>query len=645
MSNGERINLFSRFALDLARGCLLNGNEEVHLRPQSYEVLKYLVENSGHLISKNKLIEEVWKGRAVTDGSLGKCIEEVREALGPEAAKYVRNVRGRGYIFDTADEQKETIAAPSRSEQIEVVRVTVEDHEEADQASPLRLTDLPRAIAAPRRRINSRAAVVIVIGFLIAVIGAFFVYQFFTNRVSGVTPIKSIAVIPFQNQSGNSDVDYLSDGMTESLIDSLSQLPGVSVKAPSVVFRYRNKEVEPQQIASELAVQAILNGRFVQHGNDLTLYLSLVDGRTGNQIWGDQYNRKLTDLVAVQHEITRDVSQTLQARLSRSDEEKLTKNFTGNSEAYQLYLKGKYEWKKHTQADLQKAIEYFNQALAKDPTYALAYAGLGASYTVLGNNYLPPNETYPKATEYAGKALAINEALPETHVAMGASRLYYERNWAEAERELKRALTLDPNNAEAINIYADYLDAMGRLDESKAEMKRAQEIDPLSVMYGTNLGAAFYYSHQYDEAIAQIEKAIDLEPSYTEAYLYLGQAYEQKQLYPQALEVLQRGIARSERHPKLIAALGHAYALAGQRDKALKAVDELREMSKQRYLSPYWIALVYAGLGDREQTLLWLEKAYQEHAFFLIWLKVEPAFDPLRDDPKFQDLLRRVRGE
>jgi tetratricopeptide (TPR) repeat protein len=350
----------------------------------------------------------------------------------------------------------------------------------------------------------------------------------------------------------------------------------------------------------------------------------------------------MSNLVSLQSEIARDVSNNLRTKLSGADEQRLVKNYTENAEAYQLYLKGQYEWKKHTQEDLQKGIEYYNQALEKDPNYALAYWGLSGSYGVLGNNYLPPNEAFPKAKAYAAQALALDDSLAEAHTAMGAVRLYYDWDWVEAERELKRAQALDPKNAEAHHLYGDYLEIMGRFPEAQAERRRAQDLDPLSLIYSMAAGATFYFGRQEDEAIAQLEKTINLEPHFAVTYLYLGQAYEQEKLYPQAVATLQEGMAQGERHPYLIAALGHAYALAGERDKALKALAELHQISEKRYVSPYLFAVIYAGLGDKDQTFAWLDKAVEDRSLFLIWLKVEPLFDPLRDDPRFQNIVRRV---
>ncbi len=484
---------------------------------------------------------------------------------------------------------------------------------------------------------NHKSGFIALSVLLLAAIG--FGYWFFFSHSK---QIESIAVMPFVNESGDANVEYLSDGMTETLISSLSQIPNLNVKARSSVFRYKGKETDAATIGKQLNVQAIVHGTVVQRGQDLALHIELVDAQTENALWSADYKQPMTNLVSLQNEIARDVSQKLKIKLSGADEQKVAKNYTENAEAYQLYLKGQYVWNKFTPEDLQKSIEYYNQAIEKDPNYALAYAGLAAAYSVLGNAYLPPNEAYPKAKAYAAKALAIDDTLSEAHMTMGAVRLLYDWNWAEAAKELKRAQTLNPNYAPAHQLYGYYLEAMGRVDEAQAEMKRALELDPLSLIINADAGYFFYYARQYDQSGAQCQKTINLDPHFFIAYFCLGQAYEQKKMYPQAIETFQKGVNLAGRDPQLIAALGHAYALSGERDKANQILAELREMSKHRYVSPYLFAIVYLGLGDKDQTFAWLDKAFQDRSFFLIWLKVEPLFDPLRDDSRFQDLLRRV---
>ena len=640
---------FANFELDGTKRLLLKRGKSVTLNSKTLDLLLVLVEHRGEVLTKEDLLEMVWPDQFVEEGNLKVHVSALRKMFGEHKNdhRYIVTVPGRGYSFVAElDGSGEIVIETHKFERI------IKNETFGDGTSKMLNGE---AVVYPQRPSSPFPSNVryIAVGFKLPALGivalsAFVLaalglgYWVFSKGPSNAVTIDSIAVMPFVNESGNSDVEYLSDGITESLINSLSQVSTFSVKPRSSVFHYKGVDISPQQIGSQLDVQAILSGRVLQRGDQFSLYLSLVDARTGNQIWGDQYNRKLTDLISLQGEIARDVSNKLKIKLSGADEQKLTKNYTENAEAYQLYLKGNYEWNKHTLEDLQKSVGYYNQALEKDPNYALAYTGLANSYGMLGNGYLPPNETFPKTRAYASKALTIDDTLAEAHTAMGGVSLLYDWNWAEAEKELKRAQSLNPNETGAHDLYGGYLEAMGRFDEAQAEAKRAQELDPLSPMMNTDVGTNSYFARQYTEAIAQFEKAINLEPRNVDAWTYLGQAYEQKKMYAQAIATFQKGITQAERSPQLVAALGHTYAQAGERDKALKTLDELREMSKQRYVSPYLFAVVYVGLGDKDQALAWLEKAYQDRSFFLVWLKVEPFFDPLRDDARFQDLLRRI---
>jgi TolB-like protein/Flp pilus assembly protein TadD len=443
-------------------------------------------------------------------------------------------------------------------------------------------------------------------------------YWFHVKRSSALNSplIESIAVLPFVNASQDPNADYLSDGIAESLMNSLSQLPNLRVLSRNTTFRYKGKEQDAQKVGKELNVRNVLTGNIKQVGDQIVINVSLDDAQDSHHIWGDQYAPKFADILTVQREIAQEVSTSLRLKLTRVDEQQLAKRYTDNVEAYQLYLKGQYEWNKFTQEDLQKSIEYYNQALEKDANYALAYSGLSQAYVVLSTTYLPPNEAFPKAKAYAAKALEIDDTLAEAHTVMGAVRLLHDWNWAEAERELKRAQALNPNNADAHLLYGYYLKAMGRLDEAKAETKRAQEFDPLSLMINSDVGVDSYYSRRYDDAIAQNEKTVNLDPHFFIAYLWLGQAYEQKKMYAEAIATFQKGMDLAERHPQLIASLGRAYALAGEREKAQKSLDELREISKRRYVSPYLFAVVYAGLGDKIKRSLGWKRHIKKEPFF-----------------------------
>ena len=488
------------------------------------------------------------------------------------------------------------------------------------------------------------------IGVLVAVIivalliGSLGIYYLLPNRSRSVASSgkKTLAVLPFVNSSQDPNAEYLSDGITENVINSLSQVSSLKVMPRNSSFRFKGDESDIQAIASKLGVENIITGDIKQLGDKLIINVHLIDANDDAQIWGNQYLRSSGDIFAVQTEIASEVAQTLKVRLTDTDTKRLNKRYTDNVEAYQLFLKGQYSWNKHTREDVFKSIEFYNQALEKDPNYALAYYGLSGAYGVLGNNFMPPREAFPKAKAYAAKAIEIDETLAQAHGSMAAVNLYYDWDWGATDKELKRAQELDPDSPQLCLIAGDRLEIAERFGEAKAQRKRALEMDPLLPQFNFVSGATSYFAGEYDDAIAQLEKTIELEPRYHQTYVFLGQAYEQKGIYAKAIDTYQKGVAQASSGPDLVAALGHAYALQGDRLKAEHQLDELRKMSREAYISPYWFALVYAGLNDNDQTIIWLEKAYQDRCALLIWLNVEPTFRLMRDDVRFQDLIHRI---
>ncbi len=462
-------------------------------------------------------------------------------------------------------------------------------------------------------------------------------YWYFTGR--STKQIESIAVLPFINQSGNADNEYLSDGMTETLINSLSQLPNLAVQARSSVFSYKGKEVSPKQIGNELSVQAVLNGRIAQRGDNITLGLELVDVQTGNQIWGEQYNRKLIDLVSLQTEIARDVSDKLRLRLLGADEQRLTKNYTENAEANQLYLRGRYHWNRRTVKDIKKAIEYFQQSVALDPNYTRAYTGLADAYSVLPTyGGAPSREVMPKAREAALKALSLDNQLAESHISLGIILNYYDYDFAGAEREFQRAIELNPNSATAHQVYGNLLSNLGRHEESLNEMRRALEIEPLSLITNRFYGIALLWARRYDESAEQLKKTLELDANFIPAYDTLGHAYRMQGRYADSVEAY----ASSQE------ALNNLEAAALMRDSFAKGGWQgfLRDMTNKPQLnylkSRYIVATYYTELGEKDEAIALLNKAYEEREFFITLLKVDPRLDPLREDPRFQELLKRV---
>jgi non-specific serine/threonine protein kinase len=456
--------------------------------------------------------------------------------------------------------------------------------------------------------------------------------------------IESLAVLPFENISGDVDAEYLSEGIAESLINSLSPLPKLRVMARSTTFRYKGRVVDPQAVGRELNVRAVLAGRVVQRGDTLVIGTELVDVATGSQLWGEHYNRKLVEIFAIQEEITGHIFDKLRLRLSGQERSRVTKRHTQNTEAYQLYLKGRYHWNKWTADGLAKGIQYFEQAVGKDPGYALAYTGLADAFGVLGwNSYLSTSDHVPKAKLAAAKALQIDDSLAEAHNSLAGQLWGMDWKWAEAEREFKRSIELNPNYSTVHYWYAEYLKTMGRHDEAIAAGLRALELEPFLPILSVAVGWTFYHARRFDEAIEKCRAALELDPHYPLTHWILGLAYTQSGQHEAALAAAEKAVVLSGRSiVMLVAALGYACAVAGKTERAREVLNELDEQVKQRYVSPYFFAQIYAGLGEKDQALEWLERDYEERDHWLTYLKIEPMLDSLRSDSRFQELVRRV---
>jgi tetratricopeptide (TPR) repeat protein len=411
----------------------------------------------------------------------------------------------------------------------------------------------------------------------------------------------------------------------------------------STVFRYKGRDIDPQAVGRELDVRAVLTGKLVQRGDTLSIQTELVDVAEESQLWGEQYNRKLADLLAVQEEISREISEKLRIRLSGEERKQLVKRYTENTEAYQLYLKGRYYWNKRTAEDLKKGIGYFQQAIDIDPNYALAFAGLADSYIIFGNfGLLPPKEVYPKARGAAQKALEIDGNLAEAQVSMAFVKALFEWDWQGADAGFKRAIELNPNYGPAHQWYGVYLAGAGRLTEAVAQAQRAQEVDPLSLTINSVVGWMLYFDRQYDRTIEQEKKTLEMDPNFVLSYRYRGMAYEQKGMYPEAIADLQNAVTLSGSRTTVLGPLGHAYAIAGRRSEARKVLDEVMQLRARSYFPSYEIALIYTGMGEKDQAFEWLDKAYEERSPWLIHLRVDPRFETLHSDPRFADLVRRV---
>lgn len=461
------------------------------------------------------------------------------------------------------------------------------------------------------------------------------------ERVSKI--LDSLAVLPFENVSRDPDHEYLGDGIASSLINILAAAPKLRVMAQSTVFRYKGRGIDPQVVGRELNVRAVLTGKIVQSGGSLRIGTELVDVATGSQLWGAQYDRKPGDIFAIQDDISNEISEKLRLKLTRAEKKRLTKHQTEDAEAYRLYLKGRHHWNQWTEDGFYKAIEYFQQAAEKDPGYALAYTGVADSYVLLGwNSYLPPKDAYPKAKTAALKALALDRDLGEAHTPLAAVLWLHDWQWKQAQTEFKRSLALNPAYPTANHWHAEYLMTMGHNLEAIARMKTSQELDPLSLIISVAIGWAHYMARQYDAAIEQLRRTVELDPNYPVTYWILGLLLRKMGRHDLAITEGEKGVKLSGSSPLMRAALAHSLAVAGKRKKAVQILDELTKLAKQKYVAAYFFAGIHIGLGEDDRAMEYLEKSYEEHSHWLIYLHLDPSMDALRSNLRFQDLLRRI---
>jgi len=454
--------------------------------------------------------------------------------------------------------------------------------------------------------------------------------------------IDSVAVLPFTNSTNDPQTEYLSDGITESLINSLTRSPNLKVMSRSAAFRYKGQTPDAKAVGRELGVRAVLTGRVVQRGDSLAISVELVDARNDRSLWGEQYNRKLSDLLTLQDEIAKDMYEKLRAQLSGEEEKRITKRFTENAEAYQLYLKGLYHWNRWTEDGFKKAIEQYQTAVQKDPGYALAYTGLADSYILLGDlGYLAANEAWPRAKAAAADALAKDASLAEAHTSAALVKELYDWDWKGAEFEFQRAIALNPNSAVAYHWYGDFLAKMGRFEEAAQKLQKAQELDRLSPMINATLGWLYFVRHDDNRATEQLQKTLTMDPNFAPARRTLEVVYSQRGMHREALAEWQKALTLSG-NPELAASLEAEFSSSGYQSLLRSWLEGLKEIAKERYVSPYGIAQSYARLGEKEPAIEWLTRAYNERDSRLVALKVDPCFDKLRSDLRFQELLRRI---
>jgi TolB-like protein/DNA-binding winged helix-turn-helix (wHTH) protein/tetratricopeptide (TPR) repeat protein len=620
---GGSICQFLGVRLDTRRQRLIRGDQEIRLRPRTYDVLVFLAAHPGRLISKQELLDAVWSDVAVTDDSIVQCLMEIRRALGP-AQDAIETVRGRGYLLNTAVAWSDAVEAPS-------------DDKSAEDRSMVR----SKSSAVPAWTVVAGVFVVIAAGLL--------AWRFGIREGPGraLRPeIRSLAVLPFENLSRDPEQEYFADGITDDLITQFAKISALRVISRSSVMRFKATQKPLTQIARELDVDALVEGTVARSADRVRVTAQVFLANPERNVWADDYDRPLGDLVTLQGALTREIADAIRVTLTPQERSRLATARPVNPDAHEALLKGRYCWSKRTEDGTRQAIGFFDLAIARDPTDAMGFVGLSDSYLSLALpealvEVLPPSDAFPKARAAAERALEIDAALGEAHASLGHVKFQYDRDWRGAEQELKRATELSPNYGHAFHLHALCLMWMGRVDEAIVEIRRARQLDPLLLAIGANYGLILARAHQYDRAIAECRKTLELDPSFALAHYRLGQIELLSGRYADAVPPLKRAISLSG-SPRATAELGLAYSLQGNAPEARRLIDELAREAKERYVSPFDFAVIYGGLGDTERTMEWLQRAERERSPSLNYLILSPAFTSVRSDPRFTAFVRHV---
>jgi DNA-binding winged helix-turn-helix (wHTH) protein/tetratricopeptide (TPR) repeat protein len=576
-----KIYEFKGFRLEVAQRRLLYDGQPVSLKPKVFDLLLYLVEMRGQLVVKEELMKEIWPDTIVEENNLTVSMSTLRKTLGdnPGNPQFIETVPRRGYRF--LPEVKEGFAELPATEE---VRPTETETTFQD----------------------------------------------------------SLAVLPMQSHGSDPNLEYLCQGIAESITDMLSRIPNLRVLASSTVLRFIKKDIDPQAVGLQLNVRAVMTIRVMRLEDKVIIRSELVKVSDGSQLWGQQYNRSPSDILAIQHDIARAISESLKFKLSGQEQISLAKQPTENIDAYNLYLRGRYFWNKYNKEWVLKAIEAFEEAIAIDTHYALAYCGLADAYFRLSNVHFPPREVLPKAKEAALKAVEIDDNLAEAHSSLALVHVYYDQDWIGAEQEFRRALELNPKLISAHQRYGSYLTYMGRFEESLRHYETAYEIDPFSLQSNMNLATTYYLRGEYDRAVEHLKKTIELEPNYMPTHFVLGCVYIQQGRLEEAIAEFQLIYKLDEEAYLTLGFMGYAHALANQRDEAETLLNILQDISKRTYVSPYSMLVIHLALGPEERVFELLEQLYEERNDWLVWLKVSPELKSIRNHPRFKELLRRV---
>ena len=627
---------FGPFQLDPPERLLLCEGQPVPLSPKAFDLLLTLVDRSGHLVEKEELLKAVWPGAFVEEGNLAVTVSLVRKALNDDRGhhRYIETVSKRGYRF-VADVKRldEGEASPAGIKEAEPIAPNV--NPAVTIAGPV-----PRE-AGKRKFLRPLPLASTAIGGLILLVIVFWNNPILSFR--GYSPVRSLAVLPFHTLSTNSSDKYLVLGMADAVITKLAATGKIVVRPTSSIQQYADTHLTPQAIGREQGVDAVLDGRIQREGDQVRVTVQLIRVRDGVQVWADTFDRQFTDVFALEDALSAMAAQSLRLQLSGEQTRKFTKRSTENPDAYDAYMKGRFFWNKRTESGLNRGLDYFRQAIKLDPGFAEAYSGLADSYATLGlYSVLPPRQAFPTAKNAATRALEMDDSLAAAHAALGFIYFYYEWNPAASSREFLSAFSENPDYAMAHSWYGESLAATGQYPQAIAEAQRAMQDDPLSLIIGSNAGWTFALAHHYNQAVDTLKKTIDIDPNFPRTHFRLGQVYEMRGQYAMAIPEFENAVRLSGNDPYYAGSLGHAYAASGNTIQARAVLQNLHSRVGRQYVPPYAIALIYAGLGDKDQAFRWLQSAVQDRSTSTVFLRSDPELINLRSDPRFAQLSRAL---
>jgi TolB-like protein/DNA-binding winged helix-turn-helix (wHTH) protein len=618
---------FGRFELDLRGYELKRDSQPLRLEKIPMELLILLVEHHGELITREQIIEKLW-GKEIfldTEQGINTAIRKIRQVLQDDSDKpqFLETVVGKGYRFVGNVTEKRKESPPSLKDPIPLPK--------------------SQTIRGPARRLwlFGTAITLLVSG---AVLWTVWSRMVRATKPGITSSFHSIAVLPLENLSGDPSQEYFADGITDALITQLAKLHGLRVISRTSTMQYKSLRKPLPDIARDLNVDAVVEGSVSRSGNHVRVTAQLIDARADRHLWADEYDRDLRDVLTLQSEVAHDIAEQVRASISSEEQLLMAQKGTVEPAAYESYLRGRSFWNQRTPVGLKQAVAHFQHAFELDPGFAEAYSGLADTYTALGyTSYWPPGDSFPKARALAEKALQIDPSLAEARASLAYVKLYHDWDWKGAENEFLAAIATNPNYATAHHWYSVFLTARGRHEEASSEILRAHELDPLSVPISTDMGFELYYARHYEEAITQLRSVLQTSPKFPLAHLWLGRTYEQKGMYPEAITEFEQAGTALKDWPVIIAAAGHTYGQWGHKSDAIAALGRMNELTKEEYVTPYGVALIFAGLDDKEQAMIWLRKAHEERSHWLVWLNLDPRFDNIRSDRRFQEILRQMK--